>query len=144
MKKTIRYSSIASWCLIVFGLIHESAFVFSYLTMPEQEPVVLHMQNFNIEGTGAHIYSFYNGYALLMGVLLIVFGILNLVVIKNASVVLKNSATFLLLDIVVSLSGLIIAIIYFKFIVPIVLTGLATLFFIIAFINRNKLVVIGE
>ena len=138
MKNPLRLLKVAAWCILLFGIIHEATFIYSYVTLPETEPVVGAMKAFPIAGTPTHLYSFYNGYALLMGVLLMSLGIFYLVVIGAAGEALLRSGGFMGFNLLVSALALGISTVYFSFAVPIVLTGLALACFAGAFALRGR------
>ncbi len=129
---------IAAWCMILFGVIHEATFVYSYIILTDQEPVVQAMKHFPIVGTPTHLYSFYNGYALMMGLLLVSFGVGNLILIRGDAKRILALRSVMMLNIVVSLVSLLLSIVYFSFIVPVVLTGLALVFFSRAYYLSEK------
>ena len=111
MKKSLL---IAAWCLILFGVIHAITFIYSYITISDQEPVVQAMKHFPIVGTPTHIYSFYNGYALMMGLMLVAFGVSNLILVRGDAKRVFTSRSFMILNVVVSLVALLLSIAYFS------------------------------
>ena len=130
--------NIAAWSLIAFGFIHEASFVYTYFTTVETTGFVVSMTQFHIEGTGTHLYSFYGGYGILMGLLLIAYGFLCLQISKGSEQHGSISASVIVLNIIISLAALVVSVMYFVFFIPIVLTGLATLFFVLAYIKSNN------
>jgi len=116
---------VASWCMILFGIIHEITFIYSYLNTPAGDPVVQAMKGYPIAGTPTHLYSFYIGYALMMGLMLVAFGLVNLILVRAGAIQLFVSSALGPVNIVICLVALLLSTFYFSFAIPIVLTGLA-------------------
>lgn len=140
MKTARRLMAAAGWCILLFGLIHQSAFIYSYVNMTDAEPVVQAMKAYPIEGTPTHLYSFYNGYALLMGWLLIAFGIFYIILARQAAHVLLGSRVFMTFSLVVAVVMCALSTVYFAFAVPIVLTSLAVVCLLFASLIGYKAV----
>jgi hypothetical protein len=139
MKTSTRLFSLAAWCLILFGLVHELTFVYSYISMPAEASVVQAMKHFPVKGTPKDLYSFYNGYALMMGLLLVGIGVMNLTLVKTYDEKLFSSLALVILEIVVSLIAFAISTVYFAFIIPVALTGAATILLMcVYFLEKRK------
>lgn len=130
-------STIASWSLIFVGLGH----TIIDLTSPKttlQNDFILKMKAFPIEiaGSQTNIFSFHQGFSLMMGLLLFGYGLLNVLIFKNnqTSGIPNN---ILILNVIVCLISLILSIQYF-FIVPIVFTALAFFGYMISFTLNFK------
>lgn len=131
-------STIASWSLIFVGLGH----TIIDLTSPKttlQNDFILKMKAFPIEiaGSQTNIFSFHQGFSLMMGLLLFGYGLLNVLIFKNnqTSGILNN---ILIINVIVCLISLILSIQYF-FIVPIVFTAIAFLGYMISLtVNFKK------
>lgn len=130
--------TIASWSLMLVGLGH----TITDLTSPKtalQNDFILKMKAFPIEiaGTHSNIFSFHQGFSLMMGLLLFGYGLLNLLIVKNnqTSGIPNN---IVILNVIVCLISLILSIQYF-FIVPIVFTAIAFLGYMISLtVNFKK------
>ena len=124
---------IAAWCMIAFGFIHEASFVYTYFTTSNTEAFLVSMTAFHIDGTGTNLYSFYGGYGILMGILLIGLGILDIKLATAAGPSILTNGGVMFTNIIIALLALAVSIVYFVFVIPIALTGLASLFFIMAY-----------
>ncbi|PCJ45294.1 MAG: hypothetical protein COA74_15905 [Gammaproteobacteria bacterium] len=126
------------WSFILVGLGHIVTSMFVPIT-PERASIILEMKNFSITmaGTESNLYLFHEGFSLMMGVLLISYGLLNLFLTK-ASVIPENNIIFI--NTTVSLIAFIISIKYF-FMVPIILLCIAFLCFLITLIISTKPVI---
>ncbi|NQX81587.1 MAG: hypothetical protein HRT66_06300 [Flavobacteriaceae bacterium] len=130
-------SNIASSALIFVGIGH----TITDLTSPKteaQNDFLLKMKEFTIEilGTETNIFSFHQGYSLMMGLLLFGYGLLNILISKNN----KESGlptNILVLNSIVCFASLLLSIRYF-FVVPIVLTGIAFTGYTISLIKNKK------
>ena len=130
-------SKIASSALIFVGIGH----TITDLTSPKteaQNDFLLKMKEFTIEilGTETNIFSFHQGYSLMMGLLLFGYGLLNILISKNN----KESGlptNILVLNSIVCFASLLLSIRYF-FVVPIVLTGIAFTGYTISLIKNKK------
>lgn len=127
---------IACWSLMIGGVGHTTMSVLSPLT-PKQLSLIQTMKEFSIQamGTETNIYSFHQGFSLMMGLLLFSYGLLNLFILKNSKQV-NLPPNILLLNSIVTLICTILSFKYF-FIVPIALTGLAFLGFSYSFIKTK-------
>jgi hypothetical protein len=137
MKIALLSTKIASWSLLLVGIGHTT----TYLTTPNtaaQDEIVRQMETFTFEllGTDANIFYFYEGFSLMMGLLLFGYGALNLFMLtNNKEGSLHNKV--LILNFIISLTSVILSVKYF-FIVPVVFTSIALFGFSIALITKNK------
>lgn len=127
----------ASWALIIVGIGH----TVTDLTSPKtdlQLEFMTKMKAFPIEvmGTQNNIFSFHQGFSLMMGLLLLGYGLLNLLIIRNLKH-LTLPVNILILNIIISAVSLILSVKYF-FIVPIVLIGIAFIGFSISLITKLR------
>jgi hypothetical protein len=130
-------SKIASWSLILVGFGH----TITYLTSPKnaiQIDFVQRMKEFPIEimGTESNIFSFYEGFSLMMGLFLFSYGLLNILILRNHQVE-PIATNIVILNSIVCLISFILSLNYF-FIVPIVFTGIAFLGFTISLITKLR------
>ncbi|WP_107037936.1 LIC_13387 family protein [Brumimicrobium mesophilum] len=137
MKTALASYKTASWSLILVGIGH----TLTDLTSPkteEQINFILQMKNFTFEILGSEnsIYSFHQGYSLMMGLLLFGYGLINLMISKNnqQKEIPKN---ILVLNIVISLTSLLLSVNYFFF-VPIILISLALIGFSVSLLLNFK------
>jgi len=128
---------VASWAFVTVGIGH----TFTYLFSPKNTEQIdfiekMHSFSISIANQNVSIFSFYEGFSLMMGLLLIAYGSINLLISKNntSSIIPANIIVF---NILVSSTALVFSIIYF-FIVPVVFTGLATLGYSFSLIARKK------
>ena len=135
VKKTS--SKIASWSLILVGIGH----TITDLTSPKSETqidFIQKMKEFPIEimGTETNIFSFHQGFSLMMGLLLFGYGLLNILILRNnqESSIPTNIIIF---NIIICVISFVLSIKYF-FIVPIVFTGIALLGFAISLIIKLR------
>ncbi len=137
MKTSFVSYKIASWTLLLGGILHSLADLLSPET-PAKNEIILQMKAFTgqVLGTQFNLWFFHQGFSLMMGLLLVGYGALNLLILKNNQQAALPS-NVLILNIVVSLLSVIIAIKYF-FIIPVILTGIPLLGFLISFITKNK------
>ena len=130
-------SKIASWSLIFVGIGH----TITDLTSPKSETqidFIQKMKEFPIEimGTETNIFSFHQGFSLMMGLLLFGYGLLNILILRNnqASSIPTNIIIF---NIIICVISFVLSIKYF-FIVPIVFTGISLLGFTISLIIKLR------
>lgn len=130
-------SKIASWSLIFVGIGH----TITDLTSPKtesQNDFIIKMKEFPIEvlGSEINIFSFHQGFSLMMGLLLFGYGLLNILIFRNnqTSPIPTN---IIILNIIICVISFILSIKYF-FIVPIVFTGIALLGFAISLIIKLR------
>lgn len=125
---------IASWSFMLVGIGHTITDLTSPKTLTQKE-FILTMKSFAISilGTETSVFSFHQGYSLMMGLLLFGYGLLNLLVINNNAIYISRS--ILSLNITVSLIAVILSLKYF-FIVPVVFTSVALFGFTISFISK--------
>ena len=135
VKKTS--SKIASWSLILVGIGH----TITDLTSPKSETqidFIQKMKEFPIEimGTETNIFSFHQGFSLMMGLLLFGYGLLNILILRNnqESSIPTNIIIF---NIIICVISFVLSIKYF-FIVPIVFTGISLLGFAISLIIKLR------
>jgi hypothetical protein len=134
MNNAIRSYKIASWSLVLVSIGH----TITYLTAPVtegQKELILKMKEFStiMLGSEISVFSFHEGFSLMMGLLLFGFGGINLFLIK---VYKETSSSITLFNILISTLSLLLSIKYF-FIVPIVFTGVAALGFSISAIIKK-------
>lgn len=127
---------IACWAFIVIGVGHIATDLLSPKTH-EQIEYIHAMKEFSINllGTETNIYSLFQGFSIIMGLLFVSYGLINLFFLQNhkKNLVAKN---IILLNILISLACMLLSLKYL-FIVPITLTGLAFLAFTFSYINRK-------
>ena len=130
-------SKIASWSLIFVGIGH----TITDLTSPKTEShndFIIKMKEFPIEilGRETNIFSFHQGFSLMMGLLLFGYGLLNILILRNnqASTIPTN---IVILNSIICVISFVLSIKYF-FIVPIVFTGIALLGFAISLIIKLR------
>lgn len=129
MKFLPQIYKVGCWSFILVGLGHLVTFIMVPDTA-ERVEVIHTMQNFSISmaGTESNLYLFYEGFSLMMGILLMGFGLLNLFLIKSLP---SPSKYILFTNTFISFIALLISIKYF-FLVPVVFLGIAFLSFLIA------------
>ncbi len=137
MKLSKFSCQIASWSLILVGIGHTITDITTPIP-PNLHRFIIEMKNFSISilGTSNNIFSFYQGFSFMMGLLLFAYGVLNLLLLKNN----KQSnipSNVLIFNITITFIALIISINYF-FIVPIVFTGISFLGFTTSLLFKNK------
>lgn len=128
---------IASWSFIIVGIGHILTDLLSPKT-PQQNGFIETMKGFTIQlmGTETTIFSFYQGFSLMMGVLLFSYGLINLMILNNNKQ--PNLPTNILaLNMIVSIICAVLSLLYF-FIVPIALTSIAFLGFTLSFLRRKQ------
>ncbi|MBK6265380.1 hypothetical protein JKA74_10045 [Marivirga sp. S37H4] len=127
---------IGSWAFIIVGTGHILTDQLSPKT-PDQHQSIQTMKGFAIQlmGTETTIFSFHQGFSLMMGLLLFSYGLLNLMILSiNKEVNLPTN--ILVLNIMVSVTCAILSFMYF-FIVPIALMSVAFLGFTFSILKRN-------
>ena len=137
MKATLRSFKIASWALLIGGMIHTIADLFSPST-PQKEEILNQMKAFNgqVLGTTFDLASFFQGFSLMMGLLLIGYGAINVLLLKNN----QGSAlptNILILNIIITFVTVLISIKYF-FIIPVILTSIPFVGYLISFITKTS------
>ena len=130
-------SKIASWSLIFVGVGH----TITDLTSPKtalQNDFIIKMKEFPIEvlGSETNIFSFHQGFSLMMGLLLFGYGLLNVLILRSNRAI-PIPPNIIILNIIVCLISLLLSIKYF-FIVPILFTSIAFLGFTISLISKLK------
>jgi hypothetical protein len=130
-------SKIASWSLIFVGVGH----TITDLTSPKtalQNDFIIKMKEFPIEvlGSETNIFSFHQGFSLMMGLLLFGYGLLNVLILRSNRAI-PIPPNIIILNIIVCLISLLLSIKYF-FIVPILFTSIAFLGFTISLISKMK------
>jgi len=135
MKVTSMSYKIASWALVLGGVLHSLSDLLSPDT-PERNEIMLQMKEITsqIFGTEFNMLSFFQGFSLMMGLLLFGYGALNLLILKNNQQA-DIPSNILILNIIVTLVTVMLSVKYF-FIVPIVLTSIAFVGFSISFIAK--------
>lgn len=134
MDFSITSYKIASWSLLIIGFGH----TITYLTAPntpEQNAIINTMEelNFNMLGIDANIFSFYEGFSLMMGILLIGYGLINILILKNSQQS-NLPSNILILNIIISFFSLVISFKYFFFI-PVIFTGIPFVGYVLSFIT---------
>ena len=137
MKTSLVSYKIASWSLLLIGLGH----TITYLTAPntpEQNELITTMKglNFNMLGVDANILSFYDGFSLMMGLLLIGYGLINILILRNSQQSHLPS-NIIILNVVISFFSAVISLKYF-FLIPVVFTSIPFIGFIISLSTRNR------
>lgn len=137
MKTTLISYKIAYWSHILIGFGH----TITYLTAPNtpvQNEIIITMKGliFDMFGVEANIFSFYQGFSLMMGLLLIGYGLLNRMFVKNSNQS-DLPSNILILNIIISFISVIISLKYF-FIVPIIFTSVAFLGYVISLSTKNR------
>ena len=130
-------TKIASWSLIFVGVGH----TITDLTSPKtalQNDFIIKMKEFPIEvlGSETNIFSFHQGFSLMMGLLLFGYGLLNVLILRSNRAI-PIPPNIIILNIIVCLISLLLSIKYF-FIVPILFTSIAFLGFTISLISKMK------
>jgi len=137
VKSRLIIYKIGCWSYILVGLGHLATSLTTPVT-PERAKIIQEMQNFSISmaGTESNLYLFHEGFSLMMGFLLMGYGLMNLSFIK---VIKTPPKSLIFINLVMSLIALAISINYF-FIVPVVFLGIASFSFLMALILSNKTV----
>ncbi len=137
-QQTKLFYKIGSWSYIIVGTGHLIGHLLTPKT-PEQIEILQTMKEFTISmpGTETNLLLFYTGFSLMMGIMLISYGWINLMFLKNNKQIDLADNKILITNILVSFISLILAIKYF-FIFPILLMSLALTVFTLAFIITNK------
>ncbi len=138
MEMRLRSYRVASWSLVLGGIGHTVA----DLTTPQtaaQSKLILEMKAFVVQilGGTANVFSFYQGFSLMMGLLLFGYGTLNLLLLKNNGQA-PLPTNILLLNCLITLISVVLSIQYF-FIVPIVLTGIALLGYSVSILTQKNI-----
>ncbi|WMX15736.1 MULTISPECIES: LIC_13387 family protein [unclassified Aureispira] len=135
MKNSALYQKIGSWAFILIGTLHLSG---HFLMTPTEKQLILaaQMEQFTVAPLfmETNILNFYNGFSILMAVLIMGYGILNLLLSKAGTNKALNIRSILLLNSLVASIACIVSILYF-FILPIVFTGVAAIMFGLAYLS---------
>lgn len=136
MKITSMSFKIASWMLLLGGILHSLSDLLSPET-PERNEIILQMKAITSQvfGTKFSMFSFFQGFSLMMGLLLFGYGALNLLILKNNQQA-DIPSNILILNIIITLVCVMLSVKYF-FIVPIAITSIAFVGFLIAFITKT-------
>ena len=86
-------------------------------------------------GVDANIFSFYTGFSLMMGLLLIGYGLINLLMLKNNQQS-RLPINMLILNIIISFFSVIISLKYF-FLIPVVFTSIPFIGYSISLSTRK-------
>jgi hypothetical protein len=126
----------ASWSFIVVGIGHLTTDLLKPKTT-EQLMFIQTMKDFsiNLMGTEVNVFSFHQGYSIMMGLLLFAYGALNLILLKNNKEK-RLGSNILVFNCIISFACTVLSFMYF-FIIPIVLTGVAFLGFTVSLL-KNK------
>jgi hypothetical protein len=126
---------IGCWSFILVGIGHLITSM-DIPDTPERTKIIQEMKSFSISmsGTESNLSLFHDGFSLMMGVLLIGYGLINLS-LANASMIPRKQ--IILINVVVSLVSVVISIKYF-FIVPVAFLCMAALCFSMVFILSAK------
>ncbi len=127
------FHKIGSWSYVLLGIGHIATHLFLPKT-PEQEQMILRMKDFAIDmpGPDSTLFLFHEGFSLMMGVLLISYGIANILFLSSDSLDSLTNKHIATLNIIVSLVAMILSAVYF-FIVPIAFTTASVIAFGLAF-----------
>jgi len=136
MKTSLVSYKIASWSFLVIGFGH----TITYLTAPntpEQNELITTMKalNFNMIGVDANIFSFYTGFSLMMGLLLIGYGLINLLMLNNNQQS-RLPINMLILNIIISFFSVVISLKYF-FLIPVIFTSIPFIGYSISLSTRK-------
>lgn len=106
---------------------------------PEALALAETMQNIrvNLAGTETNVYLLTFGVSVIMGLMLISFGVINLLILRQVPSGQLPSRAIQATNAVVAWIAFILALKYL-FIVPIILTGLASLLFLFVFLTNRK------
>lgn len=130
-------SKIASWALIFVGIGHTLTDLTNQKT-ESQNDFIIKMKEFPIDvlGSETNLFSFHQGFSLMMGLLLFGYGLLNLLILRNyqASSIPTN---IMILNVIICVISFVLSIRYF-FIVPILFTGIALLGFTLSLIIKLR------
>jgi len=123
---------VGSWSFILVGVGHLATATFAPST-PEKVQITQTMKEFPITmlGTDSNLLLFHEGFSLMMGVLLMGYGVLSLLHARKLGFPEKE---VIWVNILISLVALILSMKYF-FIVPTSLLGLALLCFSMTLVN---------
>lgn len=137
MKISLISYKIASWILVLGGILHSLGDLLAPATA-ERNELILQMKEIPVKLFGGtfNAFSFFQGFSFMMGLLLIGYGVLNLLILKNNKQA-DLPSNILILNIIISFVGLIISIKYF-FIIPILITGIPFLGFLTSFLTKLK------
>jgi len=137
MKITMISFKIASWNLLLGGIIHSVTDLLSPKTAKQIE-YTNRMKEFTGQalGTEFNVFSFFQGFSLMMGLFLIGYGALNLLILKNNQQA-QLPSNILILNIIISLVSVILSIKYF-FIIPTILVGIPLLGFSISYLTKIR------
>lgn len=129
---------VASWTLVLGGFVHTISDLLSPES-PERTEIIMQMQAFTgqVMGTEFNLFSFHQGFSYMMGLLLVGYGGLNLLVLKNNSPD-QLAANIIIFNIIISFVSVILSIKYF-FMIPALLTGIPCLGFFISYITSKRL-----
>ncbi len=125
---------IGCWSFILVGIGHIVTSM-SVPSTPERDKIIEEMKNFSISmsGSESNLYLFHEGFSLMMGVLLMGYGLLALSLTK-ASFIPEKQVVFI--NVIISLVALAISVKYF-FIVPITFLMVAFLCFLMSLIFKR-------
>jgi len=137
MQITRTSYKIASWTLLIGGIGHTAA----ALTTPKTAELIelsVKMEEFtaHVLGMEINMYDFHQGFSLMMGLLLVGYGALNVLILKNNK---QNPlpSNIIILNIIITLISALLSLNYF-FIIPILLTSIPFIGFLISFITKHK------
>lgn len=124
------FYKIGSLSFVLLGAGHLATY-FSAPETVERLNVIHAMQRFtiNLAGTESNLFLFHEGFSLMMGILLIAYGLLNFDIIRKVPDIILSSAFLLRLNLVVSFVSLAISIHYF-FLIPILFTAISLICFL--------------
>ncbi len=138
MNITLKAYKVASWTLLLGGLLHTLSDLFAPDT-PERGEIILKMKELTGQalGTEFNMFLFFQGFSLMMGLLLMGYGALNILILKNNQQTHPPS-NILILNLIIALVSTILCFKYF-FIVPTLITGITLLGFTISYLAKTKL-----
>ncbi|MCH2023407.1 MAG: hypothetical protein MK207_13105 [Saprospiraceae bacterium] len=137
-QQKVLFYKIGNWCFILVGIGH---LIGHFLTpkTSEQLEMMQKMKEFSIAmpGRETNLLFFHTGFSIMMGIMLISYGYINLIFLKNNRQFNVPDKRILVTNTLVSLISLIIAIKFF-FIIPIIITSLAFSAFTLALLIATK------
>lgn len=137
MKISLISYKIASCTLVLGGIIHTLSEVLAPET-PERIEIIKKMETLNsqILGTNFNMFLFFQGFSFMMGLLLFGYGLLNLFILKNIQQE-EIPLNILITNTAITFTAVILSVKYF-FIIPILLTSIPFLGYLISLITKNQ------
>jgi hypothetical protein len=127
---------IASWTLLIGGIGHSLAELSTPKTIELME-LAHKMEDYTAQilGTEINMYNFHQGFSLMMGLLLFGYGSINLLILKNNQQS-NLPSNIIVLNLIITLVSALLSINFF-FIIPILLTAIPFLGFLISLVTKN-------